>query len=134
MADGEDKGQNSGNDAAPANKLAATAGTTNLTQPMVDAQDARTNARERIEASREVAENDRKETVKPAKIGGAEANEFEASGSVIEDKALDQIDVDHPAVDNNPRAGTTARQNQIDFNDPELSDRKAVEQRLGQQS
>ena len=43
------------------------------------------------------------------------------------------IDVDHPAVDNNPRAGTTAEQNRIDFNNPKLSGAEAVEQNLKNQ-
>jgi hypothetical protein len=104
-------------------------------QRMADAQDKRAEATaDRVEASRETLAADRAAATKPAKIGGADASEFEASGAVVEEGALKKIDVDHPAVDNNPRAGTTARQNQIDFNDPTLTDRKAVEQRLDQQS
>ena len=59
---------------------------------------------------------------------------MDASGAIMEPSVKTAVDVDHPAVDNNPRAGTTERQNQIDFNDPTLSDRKAVEQRLDNQS
>ena len=40
------------------------------------------------------------------------------------------IDVSHPAVDNDPRAGTSVNQNRIDFNDPSLSSAEAVEQNL----
>lgn len=43
------------------------------------------------------------------------------------------IDVDHPAVDNDPRARTTAEQNWIDFNDPKLSGAEAVEKNLKSQ-
>jgi hypothetical protein len=43
------------------------------------------------------------------------------------------IDVDHPAVDNDPRKDTTADQNRIDFNDPELSEEEAVEKNLKKQ-
>lgn len=43
------------------------------------------------------------------------------------------IDVDHPAVDNDPRKDTTADQNRIDFNDPELSEEEAVEKYLKKQ-
>jgi hypothetical protein len=43
------------------------------------------------------------------------------------------IDVDHPAVDNDPRKDTTADQNRIDFNDPDLSEEEAVEANLKKQ-
>lgn len=43
------------------------------------------------------------------------------------------IDIDHPAVDNDPRKDTTADQNRIDFNDPDLSESEAVEQNLKKQ-
>jgi len=38
--------------------------------------------------------------------------------------------MDHPAVDNDPRAGTTVEQNRIDFNDPTLEGHEAVERNL----
>lgn len=41
------------------------------------------------------------------------------------------IDLGHPAVDNDPRAGTTANQNKIDFNDPTISGSDAVAKNLG---
>lgn len=44
------------------------------------------------------------------------------------------VDLDHPAVDNDPRAGTTADQNRIDFNDPTISSEEAVEKNLKEQS
>jgi hypothetical protein len=40
----------------------------------------------------------------------------------------------HPAVDNDPRANTTARQNRIDFNDPTIEGHEAVEQNLKAQA
>jgi hypothetical protein len=40
------------------------------------------------------------------------------------------VDLEHPAVDSNPRAGTTETQNRIDFNDPTISGSEAVSQAL----
>lgn len=40
------------------------------------------------------------------------------------------IDTNHPAVDADPRAGTTAEQNRIDFNDPTKTSQEAVEDAL----
>lgn len=41
-----------------------------------------------------------------------------ASGAVIEPEIKDGVDMSHPAIDSNPRKGTTARQNARDMNDP----------------
>lgn len=41
------------------------------------------------------------------------------------------VDMDHPAVDNDPRTGTSDEQNQIDFNDPTISGADAVAKALG---
>lgn len=41
-----------------------------------------------------------------------------ASGAVVEDEIKETIPLDHPSIDNNPRAGTSAVQNGGDFNDP----------------
>jgi hypothetical protein len=41
-----------------------------------------------------------------------------ASGAFIEPEIKAAIPVDHPAVENNPRRGTSAVQNGADFNDP----------------
>jgi len=41
-----------------------------------------------------------------------------ASGALIEPEIKWAVPVDHPAIDNNPRAGTSAIQNGGDFNDP----------------
>lgn len=62
----------------------------------------------------------------PANIPAA--TEFEPSGAPIQSTA---IDAEHPAVDANPRAGTTVDQNRIDFNDPTLSGEEAVKRNLG---
>jgi len=53
-----------------------------------------------------------------------------ASGAFIEPEIVDRIDVDHPAVDNNPRKGQPAIANQIDFNDPHLGTEEAVAKNL----
>lgn len=57
------------------------------------------------------------------------ATEFEASGAPHQ--IVPDVDPNHPAVDNNPREGTTADQNRIDFNDPTLSGPEAVAKNLG---
>jgi len=61
----------------------------------------------------------------------AAANEFSPSGAP---RQVTDIDVDHPAVDANPREGTTTNQNKIDFNDPTLTGQEAVEKNLKAQS
>lgn len=48
----------------------------------------------------------------------------------IENATVD-VDTAHPAVDADPRAGATADQNRIDFNDPTLSGAEAVAKSLG---
>lgn len=60
------------------------------------------------------------------------ATEFEASGAPHQ--IVDDVDPSHPAVDNNPRAGTTVEQNKIDFNDPTLSGAEAVAKNLAEQA
>lgn len=78
------------------------------------------------EASVVHAAEERAAAAEPSGIGAAPAGKIEASGAIVEDAARKLIDVSHPAVDNNPRAGTTAHQNRIDFNDPELGEGEAV--------
>lgn len=41
-----------------------------------------------------------------------------ASGAIVEPQILNAVDVTHPSVDANPRESTAARQNAIDWNDP----------------
>ena len=58
----------------------------------------------------------------PANIAPAKA--FDTSGAPIQ--IVPDVDVKHPAVDNDPRKGTTVNQNKIDFNDPYMSGEEAV--------
>lgn len=48
----------------------------------------------------------------------ATAADMVPGGAFIEPEIRDAIPVNHPAIDNNPRAGTSAVQNGADFNDP----------------
>ena len=61
-----------------------------------------------------------------------DATSFDASGAQIQHS--DQVDMSNPAVDANPRAGTTVNQNKIDFNDPNLSGHEAVAKNLEAQA
>lgn len=58
----------------------------------------------------------------------AAATEFSPSGAP---RQVTEIDTAHPAVDNDPRAGTTVDQNRVDFNDPTVSGSDAVAKALG---
>ncbi len=58
------------------------------------------------------------------------ATTVEASGAMIEPTIVERIDTSHPAVDNEPRKRQPKIANQIDFNDPRLSDSEAVAQNL----
>ncbi|HEX2594799.1 MAG TPA: hypothetical protein VHL34_25075 [Rhizomicrobium sp.] len=55
----------------------------------------------------------------------APASTFSPSGAPHQ---TTEFDPGHPAVDNDPRAGTTAEQNRIDFNDPRSAAEIAAEQ------
>lgn len=48
----------------------------------------------------------------------APATEMQPSGAFVEPEILQAVDVDHPSVENNPRFGTSAVQNGVDWNDP----------------
>jgi hypothetical protein len=61
------------------------------------------------------------------------ATEFAASGAIIEPSVVSDVDMKHPAVDANPRKDTTKQANKIDFNDPTISGREAVEENLKSQ-
>jgi hypothetical protein len=63
---------------------------------------------------------------KPADI--APATEVDPSGAPVQ--IVPDVDLSHPAVDADPRKGTTAAQNRIDFNDPNLSGGEAVAKML----
>ena len=69
---------------------------------------------------------------KKAKSGDdmAPATDFEASGAIIEPDAKKAVDMKHPAVDANPRAGASAASNRIDFNDPTKTQAEAVAENL----
>ena len=54
-----------------------------------------------------------RDTSGPANV--APATEFSPSGAP---RQVTEIDVDHPAVDNDPRAHTTILMNRLDFNAP----------------
>ncbi|WP_203310490.1 hypothetical protein [Sphingomonas beigongshangi] len=58
----------------------------------------------------------------------AAADAFDAAGAP--QQIVPDVDPDHPAVDNDPRANTTVQQNAIDFNDPTLTGAEAVAQNL----
>ena len=62
------------------------------------------------------------------------ATDVAASGAFIEPEIVARIDVDHPAVDNNPRRGQPVIANRIDFNDPRLENADAVEKNLKDQA
>jgi hypothetical protein len=64
-----------------------------------------------------------------ANIAGA--TEFDPSGAPIQ--TVSDIDPSHPAVDDNPRKGTTVDQNRIDFNDPTKTGAEAVVENLREQ-
>lgn len=66
----------------------------------------------------------------PANIAPATA--FSTSGAPVQ--VVPDVDPSHPAVDNDPRAATTANQNRIDFNDPTISGQEAVERSLKDQA
>lgn len=80
----------------------------------------------------ELAEAER-EALRLANIAAAGTDSISGSGAILEPDAASKVDVDHPAVDNNPRAGTSVSQNQIDFNDPSLQDAEAVMDNLSKQ-
>ena len=61
-----------------------------------------------------VIENDTHGVADPAPALGLE----QAAGAIIEPAITDAVEVAHESVDANPREGTTAAQNAIDWNDP----------------
>lgn len=62
----------------------------------------------------------------------APAKTFSTSGAPVQ--VVPDVDPDHPAIDNDPRKGTTVLQNKIDMNDPTITGSEAVEQNLKAQS
>jgi hypothetical protein len=69
-----------------------------------------------------------KTSIKKPANGVAPATEIDPSGAPHQ--IVPDVDLDHPAVDADPRANTTADQNRIDFNDPGLEGHEAVERNL----
>lgn len=67
-----------------------------------------------------------------APAGIAPATTFSTSGAPMQ--IVPDVDPSHPAVDNDPRAGTTVNQNKIDFNDPSIEGHEAVEKNLKDQA
>ena len=65
---------------------------------------------------------------KKTEAKAAPAKEFAPSGAPIQPT---QVDPNEPAVDADPREGTSEEQNRIDFNDPTLSGAEAVAKNLG---
>ncbi|MET3826559.1 hypothetical protein ABIC16_002252 [Sphingomonas sp. PvP055] len=70
-------------------------------------------------------------TVKKPDNGIAPATDIDTAGAP--QQIVPDVDMNHPAVDADPRANTSAEQNRIDFNDPTLSGAEAVEQNLNAQ-
>lgn len=64
--------------------------------------------------------------------GFAPATTFSTSGAPVQ--IVPDVDADHPAVDNDPRANTTEVMNRIDFNDPHLSGAEASAKNLANQA
>ncbi len=62
----------------------------------------------------------------PANIPPADT--FDTSGAP--QQIVGDVDPSHPAVDNDPRAGTTENMNRIDFNDPYKPGHEVVEDQL----
>lgn len=97
------------------------------------AEPVKPSTADKIAASREYAADEREALSAPADISPAGTEGIAASGAIVEPEVLSAVDVDHPAVDNNPREFTTERQNQIDFNDPTLTSEEAVQENLSKQ-
>ncbi|KMS54716.1 hypothetical protein [Sphingobium cupriresistens] len=70
------------------------------------------------------------DTSGPANIPAADA--FDPSGAPLQ--VVPDVDPNHPAVDNDPRAGTTELQNRIDFNDPTKPGHQIVAEQLADQA
>lgn len=69
------------------------------------------------------------ESAKPANI--APAKGIDPSGAP--QQIVPDVDMSHPAVDDNPRANTSVDANRIDFNDPTIKGHDAVAEALNAQ-
>lgn len=86
-------------------------------QTIIDQEAAKEANAAEVATARAADENRLPETM--AVTNPAPATEMESpSGAFIEPEIKQAIPTDHPAIDNNPRAGTSAVQNGGDFNDP----------------
>ncbi len=63
-------------------------------------------------------------------IAPASAEDIAPSGAISEPGATAGIPVEHPAIDNNPRAGVPDVSNRIDLNDPQKPGHEAVRDSL----
>ena len=61
----------------------------------------------------------------------AAATDFDPAGAPVQ--IVPDVDLNHPAVDNDPRKGTTVDQNRIDFNNPSKTGAQAVAENLREQ-
>jgi len=111
-----------GGDATAAATAAATAPVDPVVTADPSAEAARREAERQVAAAEEAtarAEEEGRLPTEMAVTNPAPATEMESpSGAFIEPEIKQAIPVGHPAVDNNPRAGTSAVQNGGDFNDP----------------
>lgn len=83
------------------------------------AEENRVKRAEAAEAATEKAKDENRLPETMAVTNPAPATEMDsASGAFIEPEIKAAIPVDHPAIENNPRAGMSAIQNGGDFNDP----------------
>lgn len=60
------------------------------------------------------------------------ATEVDPSGAPHQ--IVPDVDMSHPAVDADPRSGTSVLQNRIDFNDPTITGAEAVSENLKKQA
>ncbi len=101
---------------------AATAADAATTQADASQRFAEKEQERRVKAAEQATATAKEENRLPetmAVTNPAPATEMDAaSGAFIEPEIKKAIPVDHPAVENNPRKGTSAIQNGGDFNDP----------------
>ncbi|HEV7345478.1 MAG TPA: hypothetical protein VGN60_07580 [Devosia sp.] len=105
-----------------AKKPENTAGAANASAAANIQKTAEQETAKRVEAAENATAKAKEENRLPetmAVTNPAPATTMESpSGAFIEDEIKQAIPTDHPAVDNNPRKGTSAVQNGGDFNDP----------------
>lgn len=82
---------------------------------------AKDRAAKRAEEATETAREENRLPANAAVTNPGPNNEIRSNGTFTEKDVLD-VDPSHPSVENNPRAGTSAVQNGIDWNDPTFRD------------